>query len=188
MPAVPEPSDPEVAAATFAEHLDRFFADRRHQVDGWGLIRVSPRVAVAVVPAQALAGGVDPYFVRMDADWYDRYPPKVAFAEPVVGWPDAPYGSQHYPAIAGSPTPEGPGYAGQAIVQFALHANYSFEGGEQRQLVCFSHSFDYYTSGHNPTDEQRWVQGTHTVSATLSRLHSVLQAPSYLGPSIAVHP
>lgn len=188
MSSLAEPSDPEVAATTFAAHLERFFADPRHQVHGWGLIRVSELLAVAVLPAGAPGGGADPYFVRMDASWYDRYPPKIGFAEPVAGWPDAAYGSQHYPAIAGSPTPDGRSYPGQPTVQFALHPKYGFPDGEQRELVCFSHSFDYYISGHAPTDEQRWVQGTHTLSATLTRLHTVLQAPSYLGPSSAVHP
>jgi hypothetical protein len=131
---------------------------------------------------------MDPYFVRLDARWYDQYPPKIAFVELTRDWPDARDGSRHYPAIAGSPTSDGRSYPGQAAVQFALHDSYSYGDGDRRQLVCFSHSFDYYISGHGPTDEQRWQQGVHTLSATLTRLHAVLQAPSYLGPSHAVHP
>ena len=185
MTATPEPSDPEIAATTFAKHLERFFADPRRQVDGWGRIQLTPLTAIIAIPG-ATADRVDPYFVRMDGRWYDRYPPKVAFVEPVGGWPEAQFGSPHYPAIAGSPIPGG-GYPGQTTIQFALHPQYGFEDG-QRQLLCFSHSFDYYISGHQPTDQQRWVQGTHTLSATLTRIRTVLSAPSYLGPSSAVHP
>lgn len=173
---------------TFALHLDGFFSSPRRREGGWGVIRIDALVAVAVIPACTASGDVHPYFVRLDARWYDRYPPQVAFVEPTASWPNASFGTPYYPAIAGSPTPEGRAYPGQPPVQFALHPAYAYPTGEQRQLACFSHSFDYYISGHNPTEDQRWEQGTHTVSATLTRLHAVLRAPSYLGPTSAVRP
>lgn len=66
---------------------------------------------------------------------------------------------------------------------FGLHHDYRYPDGSTRELVCFSHALDYYISGHNPTDAERWKQGTHTVSATLTRIADVLKAPNYQGPS-----
>lgn len=179
---VPAPVDPEIAAATFARDLGAFFDDERHRRDGWGLIAVDALTAVAVIPATRQSGAVDPFFVRMEAHWYDLYPPRLTFVEPVQGYPPAEPGSARYPVIVGSPLPHG-AHPGAPAIQFALHPTYQLTTGETRQLLCFSHSFDYYVSGHGPSEAQRWTQGTHTLSASLSRLHIVLQAPSYVGPS-----
>lgn len=177
-------SDAEVAAATFSDHLNVFFADPRRATGGWGRISVDALTEVVVIPAVRPDETFDPYFVQLEADWYDQWPARVTFVEPLAGWPTAHPGSTHYPVIVGSPLPDGAA-PGQPTISFALHPSYAMSYGEQRQLACFSHSFDYYFSGHTPTEEQRWRQGTHTICATLSRLHAVLQAPNYIGPSSA---
>lgn len=179
---LPAPVDPEIAAATFARDLQVFFDDDRRRVDGWGLVTVAPLTAVAVLPGIRPDATVDPFFVRLDAHWYDVHPPRLTFVEPVRGFPAAQPGSAHYPVIKGSPLPHG-AVSGSPTIQFALHPSYALTTGETRQLVCFSHSFDYYLSHHTPTDAQRWQQGTHTLSASLTRLQIVLQAPNYVGPS-----
>lgn len=179
---LPAPVDPEIAAATFAKDLREFFDDDRHRVAGWGLVTVAPLIAVAVMPASRPDATDDPFFVRLNADWYDVYPPRLTFVEPVSGYPAAHPGSVHYPVIKGSPLPHG-AVSGPPTIQFALHPSYALTTGETRQLLCFSHSFDYYFSHHTPTNAQRWQQGTHTLSASLTRIHTVLQAPNYVGPS-----
>lgn len=183
---LPVASDPEIAAATFSDHLSAFFADTRRATGGWGRIDVEPLTSVVVIPATRADGTVDSYFLNLDATWYDQWPARVTFVEPLTGWPAAKPGSAHYPMIVGSPLPDR-ALPGQPTISFALHPSYAMTYGEQRQLACFSHSFDYYFSGHTPTEEQRWRQGTHTICATLSRLHVVLQAPNYVGPSSAPH-
>jgi hypothetical protein len=67
---------------------------------------------------------------------------------------------------------------------FGLHPAYEYPDGHIAQLVCFSHSLDYYISNHTPEPSQIWQQGTHTVAATLNRLHEILSPPSYQGPNL----
>lgn len=180
---LPAPADEEIAAATFAQHLNSFFTNSPRVGPGWAKIELDPLHVVVVVPALREDGRVDPMFVLLDGTWYDGYPPRVHFANPISGWPASEPGSDHYPAIVGSPGVAGG--SGQAPIQFALHHNYGLQTGEVRQLLCFSHSFDYYFSSHSPSVEQRWTPGVHTVSATLSRIAQVLEPPAYLGPSSA---
>lgn len=118
-------------------------------------------------------GKQDPYVVDLDFETYDVEPPRVRFVLP------EPYG--------GRPSPSShwwPRFEGAAPLEFALHHDYPYGGGALHdQLVCFSHSRDYYRSGHNPTEAQRWQQGRHTVAATVTRLHQLLTSPYYQGPS-----
>jgi hypothetical protein len=43
--------------------------------------------------------------------------------------------------------------------------------------------FEYYITGHTPTDGQRWQKGRHTLAATLNRISTALISPNYRGPS-----
>lgn len=170
---IPEPVDPEVAAATFSRHLGEFFATGRGRGAEWERIDLDPLHVVIRVPATRMDGTVDHYFVRIGAEFYDVWPPSVAFVRRTDAgdWIDARPGTRWWPNQQNSP-----GFS------FHLHEAYQFPDGS-RQLLCFSHSFDYYLSNHHPTDQERWQQGRHTLTATLSRVALVLQAPNYIGPS-----
>jgi hypothetical protein len=169
----PAKVDPEVAASTFAAHLDDFFANGRGGLPGWRRIDLGPLQAVVAIPARRADGTVDEYLVLLGADFYPVWPPSVSFVERAgQGWIQATPGSSSWPEQKNSP-----GFS------FHLHATYDYTDGSKRQLVCFSHSFDYYVSGHSPTEEERWIHGIHTVTATLSRLAEVLRSPNYERPS-----
>lgn len=171
----PERVDPEVAAETFALHLSQFFAAGRAVLeDGWQRIDVDKLATVVALPAVRGDQTRDIYYVRLGAEYYDVWPPVVTFV-----YKD---GEGHWlPALTG--TRWWPNQQNSAGFPFALHLPYTYQDGSSRQLVCFSHSFDYYISGHNPTEAERWRQGTHTLAATLNRIAQALRAPNYIGPS-----
>ena len=161
-----------LARATGEAHL-RMLAPRL-SVWGWSTTWVGDaQLRVDAVGVRA-DGTIDPYVIDLDLATYDLEPPRVLFVLP------EPYGQQ----------PSGtsrwwPRFEGTPPFEFALHHAYPFVSGTRPgQLVCFSHSRDYYYSGHSPQPGQRWEQGKHTIVATLTRLHHVLTAPTfYQGPS-----
>lgn len=118
-------------------------------------------------------GTKDSYVLDLEFSTYPAEPPRILFVLP------DPYG-QH-------PTDHSrwwPRFDGPPPFEFALHHAYPFENGTRPgQLVCFSHSRDYYYTNHSPQPGQRWQQCTHTVAATLTRVRRVLSAPYYQGPA-----
>ncbi len=170
----PELIDPEVAAATFDTHLRDFFTSGRGRGEGWCRIDLDDLHTVVQLPAVRENGTVDCYFVRLGAEYYDVWPPTVAVVRKTQTgeWVEAAEGTRWWPNQRNAP-----GFS------FGLHPRYAYPDQSIRQLVCFSHSFDYYLSSHTANDPERWRHGTHTVSATLSRIAQALHAPNYIGPS-----
>jgi hypothetical protein len=186
-----EPSavDPEIAAALLIRHLDDFF-DNSPNVSkdpaAWSRQETeNPLWSVVGIPARQLDGAPSrsKHHVLVDASYYDSWPLKITFVEPVSDgrWRRARLGTASYPLIAGSPGVTG-GQQGVPF-QFALHDSYPFANGSENQLVCFSYSFDYYVSGHGPTEDQKWRPGRDRLDATLNRLYTVLNSTAYLGPA-----
>lgn len=170
-------ADPEVAAATFNQHLSAFWSTGRPQAFGMELINVDSLHFVIRLLAKQENGKTDRYFVLLGAEYYDSYPPTVMFVHPgdADDWLEAKLGTIWYPTIKFPPQPP---------PWFQLHPAYQIEGYSQpRQLVCFSFTAEYYMTNHNPTETQRWMQGRHTIAATLNRLQEVLSPPLYQGPS-----
>ena len=125
------------------------------------------------VPARRADGTEDFYFVELGAAYYPTWPTTVAFVAPTEeGWETARDGTRWWPSQKNQP-----GFP------FGLHAVYTYPDQRVAPLVCFSHTFEYYISGHNPTPSERWDPKSHTLSATLTRIATVLQAPNYEGPS-----
>lgn len=170
----PDPVDPEIAAVTFDQHLTQFFQSGRGAGEGWERIDLDPLHAVIRVPAARPDGTHDYYFVLLGAEYYDVWPPTAAFvrSDSNGGWPQATPDTRWWPSQQNAP-----GFP------FGLHHNRKFEDGTVGQLLCFSHTFEYYISGHKAKETEAWRQGTHTVSATLNRIAMVLTAPNYKGPS-----
>jgi hypothetical protein len=166
--------DPEVAAGTFEAHLDDFFANGRGRGEAWERLPVDALHAVIRLPAVRADGSVDPYFLLLGAEYYPVWPASVAFVRRTAdgSWVEAADGTRWWPRQQNQP-----GFS------FGLHPTYQYPDGTVRQLVCFSHSLDYYVSNHNPTDDERWDQRRHTLTATLSRMADVLRAPNYQEPS-----
>lgn len=165
--------DPEIAAATFDEHLGRFFTQGRGRQPGWERIGVDALHAVIRIPAVRADRTVDPYYVMLGAEYYPVWPPIVRFVRRTDdgAWVEAVDGTRWWPRQQNQP-----GFP------FGLHATYAFPDGP-RQLVCFSHSFEYYITGHTPTDGERWDPARHTLTATLTRMADVLRTPNYLEPT-----
>lgn len=172
--STPELPDAEVAAATFDLDLRAFFSTGRGQASAWERFNRDELHAVIRIPALRTDGTVDHYFLLLGAEYYDVWPVSVAFVRPseTGDWPEANEGTRWWPSQRNAP-----GFP------FQLHASYQYPDGSRRQLLCFSHSFDYYLTNHTPTERERWTQGIHTVSATLSRVAQVLQPPNYVGPA-----
>lgn len=167
------PVDPEVAARTFHRHLDTYWANRHLDASGWSRTAIDDLHTVVSIPARRANGTIEPYFVRLGAEYYDPYPPTVLLVAGLEGWPRARSGTTWWPQIS---RPD----------WIALHGTYQYTDrqGQQfeGQLVCFSMTAEYYMSNHSPTENQRWCQGRHTVAATLSRLAEVLGPAHYIGP------
>ena len=166
----PTPADPEVAAKTFQEHIDRLWATGRPTRRGWERTRIDPLHMVFKLPARQASGQVDFYYFRLGAEYYDASPPTVALVTP-ISWDFAPAPSRWFPII--DPRP---GW-------FGLHPAYMYPDGQARQMVCFSFAAEYYMTIHSPQESERWQQGRHTVAATLNRLAEVLGPPYYQKPS-----
>lgn len=169
----PAKVDPEIAAVTFEAHLDDFFVNGRGRRAGWARFLVDPLHTVIQIPAVRSDGTVDPYFLMLGAEYYPVWPPIVRFVRRTAdgSWIDATEGTRWWPKQQNQP-----GFS------FGLHATYPFPEAP-RQLVCFSHSFEYYISNHTPQGAEGWDQSRHTLTATLTRMADVLRAPNYQEPS-----
>jgi hypothetical protein len=127
---------------------------------------------IVELPARGAGGTVEPYYLRLDARHYGPHPPALKFVDPET-LEVARSGSRWFPLLEGVPP------------WFGLHDVYEYEDGSKQQLICFSFNLDFYISNHGPQPDEVWVQGRHTVAASLSRVHEVLGAEYYRGPSNA---
>jgi hypothetical protein len=162
-------ADPEIAAATFKNHLDQLWSTGRPARFGWARNDVGPLDTIVMLPAKRPGGEIDPYYFRLGAEYYDAAPPTVALVEP-DGVTHPPQGTRWFPMLEG-----GPGW-------FGLHANYPWPSGPHRQLVCFTFAAEYYMTDHSPKESEEWRQGRHTVAATLFRLAEILSPKYYRRP------
>lgn len=176
----PAPTDPEIAAAVFADHVARGEASALAQDYGWLFTWLDPlHVVVRIQPAGPAADGSH-YFVKLGAEYYDQHPPTTAFVCPPEESGDNPAWSPAPPKGRWLPVVE-------ALSWFAIHDTYQYADGPH-QLVCCSMTFEYYITGHAPTPGQRWQQGRHTLVATLSRIQEALDGATYKGHAGAVNP
>jgi hypothetical protein len=166
----PIQADPDVATALFQEHLDDLWTtdvpgalqlsrqrvDSRHELIGLTAVRTTARR--------------DQYFALLGADFYDRWPPTVAFVDP-----------EHLtqPAANSRWWPHFSSYPEWAMIEH----QHDFSDGVRRQLVCYSFAADYYIVPHNLVRCCLWCQGRHTVTATITRLAELLRPPFYSGPA-----
>jgi len=166
-------------------HLEDFFENspRVHRTDGWAFeILTNPLNAIVKIPAPAVEGDLsDSYTVHLDGTYYDTWPVSAVFVEAHAdGWRRARLGSSAFPLLRGSPGAPGGEDVG---FPFALHDEYTWPDQHTDQLICFSYNLDYYTSNHTPNESERWRPGKDRVDATLSRIHTALSSPAYLGRS-----
>lgn len=186
----PALADGEIAAAVFDSHIARAAASAQARAHGWTFTRLAPLHVVVRVEATRPGGEVDRYFVKLGAEYYDLCPPTTSFVCPPHTdvedtwanadnrgpWRIARLGSRWFPLVEGLPW-----FAIHDAYQCAVPGNPEY--ASPRQLVCCSMTFEYYVSGHQPTDGQQWRQGRHTLSATLNRISDALKSANYRGPS-----
>jgi hypothetical protein len=163
-------ANPEIAAATFKDHLDRLWATGRPTRLGWLRNDVDALHTVVTLPAKRPSGEIDHYYFRLGAKYYDAAPPTVALVE-ADGVTHAPENSKWFPVLESKPD------------WFGLHAKYTWPSGPARQLVCFTLSAEYYMTNHSPKESEEWRQGQHTVAATLYRLAEILSPQYYRKPA-----
>jgi hypothetical protein len=176
--AKPIKADPEIAAATFSQHLADFWETGRPEKLGMERIDVDSLHSAIAIPARRADGTIDIYYIMLGAEYYDAFPPTAIFVEKPAGetiqeqWIEAKSGTRFFPTMTPPPW-------------FGLHEKLAMPGyyPEGRQLVCFTGTAEYYMVSHSPTEDTIWVQGRNTVARTLNRLHEVLQQPYYQRPS-----
>ena len=121
--ALPAKSDPEIAQVIFESDLDTAMRSSRAERCSWVLSRIGLLMAVV-----EMRGGTGPmsknFFVKLEADWYNQYPPRVTFVAPTAGWPEAAPGTRWLPLLDSVQ----PG--------FSLHPSYTYPDGSVRQLIC----------------------------------------------------
>ena len=162
--------DEEAAAEKFKRDLEWLGGDRAQQL-GLRLVKQERLYAVIRIPGVRADGQQDDYYVRLGAEYYDKWPPTAAFVRPET-WDLAGPGTRWLPTIQC-----------QGINWFGLHAPYKSDKVTVPQLLCFTFTAEYYMVPHSPPEDSVWRQGHHTTAATLSRLAEVLQQPHYRGPS-----
>jgi hypothetical protein len=166
--------DEEVAAEKFKRDLEWLGGDRAQQL-GLKLAKQEHMYAVIGIPGVRASAQQDDYYVRLGADYYDKWPPTAVFVKP-ESWELASPGTRWLPTIQC-----------QGINWFGLHAPYNGMNDGKNiylpQLLCFTFTAEYYIVPHSPPEDSVWQQGRHTLTATLSRLAEVLQQPHYRGPS-----
>lgn len=166
--------DQEVAAERFKQHLEWLCGDRARQL-GLRLVKQEPMYAVVRIAGRRAEGQHDDYYIRLGADYYDKWPPTAGFVKP-ESWELAAPGTRWLPTIKC-----------EGIDWFGLHAPYNASHNGRNihlpQLLCFTFTAEYYMTPHSPPEASVWRQGYHTLAATLSRLAEVLQPPHYRGPS-----
>ncbi|TAM79799.1 MAG: hypothetical protein EPN47_18580 [Acidobacteria bacterium] len=166
--------DEEVAAEKFRLDFEWLGGDRARQL-GLQMEKQDRMWAVVKIHGVRGEGQRDDYYVRLGAEYYDKWPPTAAFVKPNT-WELASAGTRWLPRIQC-----------QGINWFGLHAPYNVNYNRKiitlPQLLCFTFTAEYYMVPHSPPEESVWRQGYHTLAATLSRLAEVMQQPHYRGPS-----
>lgn len=169
----PAKANATIAEATFAAHLASALSTARAVRNNWEIVH---RVNLVAVVRMWAGQGDDriPYFLQLEADWYDQWPPRVSFVAPTSDgeWVEATAGTRYLPNI----TATHPG--------FALHAAYTFQDQVVRQLICSSVNLDYYWS-HEPEVGKVWRQSKNTLMWSLSVVQDELSGEGYKGPSDA---
>ncbi len=165
----PTRSDPQIAAATFRQHLDDFWLTGRPTSKGWGRIELDEMQTVIALPGIKSDGWRDWYFVKLGAEYYDAAPPTATFVSP-ADWSDAPDNSRWFPVLD-----QLPGW-------FGLHGAYDYKDKSKRQLICCSMVAQFYMTDHAPKATEIWQQGKDTVAATINRLAAILGPAHYRRP------
>ncbi|SRR6266542_5736467 len=168
MLARPTPVDSEIAAVIFKEHLDELWANGLAERHGWGRLDLDRLHSVVIMWASRRDGTKDHYFVRLGAEFYDRWPPTVCFLDP-TDWRPVTVAKRWWPQVN---FPE----------WMKFHLNHQLNG-QPSQLLCFSFTAEYYMVDHQPQELAVWKPGTHTLSATVTKLQEVLGQPYYQKPS-----
>jgi hypothetical protein len=167
---VPVKVDEDVAAEKFKEDLRWLDTQRAAQL-GLRLVKQDRLYAIIRIPGVLANGEEEDYYVRLGADFYDKWPPTASFVKAESEELATP-GTRWLPRIQC-----------QGINWFALHAPYGNGNQVFPQLLCFTFTAEYYMVSHAPPADSVWRQGYHTLAATLSRLAEVLKHPHYQGPS-----
>lgn len=170
----PSKTNPKLASAQFKEDLEHIPRDRAERY-GWNL---RPdfgklRLCVDMWAIDEMYVRQDDFYVAMDMSYYRTWPPGVTFVNPETEAFDPSTDMRWLPQIKSKPPGTDIGY----------HAAYALKTGETKQMVCNSMCLEYYQSDHSPAPEERWDPGSHTLSATLHLLQTMLTEPYYGGRS-----
>jgi hypothetical protein len=168
----PVAAEPEVAARTFADHLDHFFAGPRPLELGLKQRDISNLQTMIEVDGIREDGTHHPFFLLLGAQYYDRWPPTAAFVDPAT-LAQVDSRSIYWPTLKQQPS------------WAALHNNYKFSDGSAGQMICITFTAEYYRTSHSPPKDAVWLPGRHTVAATITRVAELLRQPYYGQPGNA---
>ena len=167
-------SNPEIAKSQFKEDLE--FVQNHYYVKhfDWNIESDIEKLTMNVNfwSFDEQSNKLDDFYTIMDLTYYRTYPPGVIFVNPETKEFNDGEDLKWMPKIASEP--QG--------MDIGLHPSYDYkEYGIKKQLVCNSMVLEYYMSGHNPAEHEKWDSTKHNLFATLNMLQMILKKPYYGG-------
>ena len=172
--SAPSKTNPELAGAQFKEDLKLIPEDYAERYD-WNL---KPDFGDLSLYADMWSvderySRLDDFHVVMDMSYYRTWPPGVTFVNPETRAFEPGADMRWLPRIKSKPLG----------TDIRYHPAYDLNTGETKQMICNSMCLEYYQSNHNPTSEEKWDPGKHTLFATLRLIQTMLTRPYYGGRS-----
>lgn len=166
---MPSPVNRALAEAA----LDDFFNNenwlKRIEEYGWKFAMLDALTLIVTLPAKPIAGHSEIYTLRLSCDYYPTNPPDVRFVNPATFEYEVSKDKNH---VADLRAP----YC-RAHLQYSYKIPYKYGP----QLVCSSMTLGYYTSNHNPNQDQKWDPSRHSVGSSIYTVHRALHSEHYFG-------
>ena len=136
---------------------------------GWRVVSIDELTLYAVLRARPLNNRTEEFTVRLSCDYYPTHPPDAKFVNPETLEYEAGKDLHHLPKLTAPYCQVHPSYGWDHPYPYGP------------QLVCSSMTLGYYFSNHNPTADQAWEPGRHTIGSTIHTIHRALQSAHYSG-------
>lgn len=167
-------NNPEIAKSQFKEDLEIVLNHEHAKYFDW---KIDPNIEELSMNVNFWSfdenhNKLDDFYTIMDLTYYRAYPPGVIFVNPETREFKDGEDLKWLPKIGTKP----PG------MNIQFHPSYDYkEYGITKQLVCNSMTLEYYMSGHNPQEYEKWDPMKHNLFATMDMLQMMLKKPYYGG-------
>ena len=167
-------NNPKIARSQFKEDLEVILNHKYTKHFDW---KIKPNIEELSMNVNFWSfdenhNKLDDFYTIMDLTYYRTYPPGVIFVNPETREFNNDEDLKWLPKIGIKP----PG------INIQFHPAYDYkEYRITKQLVCNSMTLEYYMSGHNPKEHEKWDPMKHNLFATMSMLQMTLKKPYYEG-------